>query len=530
MGIPKLDCYWQYVEYWASVEPQFPALREGDRTITSKEFNDTTDQLAMAFIKLGVRKGDRITTILPPSIDYVLTLIAAGKIGAIVVPLDVKFRIADLKRFLSHSQPRTLVSLPKAEDFDIVEALGELGAEFNGIKILVGSSAFGPSFEDLLVTHLDLDDELKAAKFNQNKDDGALIIFTGGTTGVPKAALLSHENMTLMSFIEVERFLKWLSPYGIAGRIKTVAGLPPSHVGGTLEFIGTGIVGGFELILIESWSPHRILEITQKEKVSWIGGVPTMYAIILSLPDLDKYDLSSIKLALFSGEKVSRELVEGIKEKIANTIINGYGSTEAGAEVTFTEADDDPVKMAKGYVGKPLPTVEIRIVDDEGNSLPEGKVGEIQVHGPLTIKSYFNMPEEDKVGFTSDGWCKTGDLGYLAKDGGLYIQGRKKQIIRVGSYTVLPTEVEEVAMRVPGVALAAAIGMPDKIYGEVVWLFVCPEEGRTIKEEVVLEICRKELAKFKVPHKVVVRENLPATRIGKADRLALAKAVKESNE
>ena len=193
---------------------------------------------------------------------------------------------------------------------------------------------------------LDLDDELKAAKFNQDKDDGALIIFTGGTTGVPKAALLSHENMTLMSFIEVERFLKWLSLYGMGGRIKTVAGLPPSHVGGTLEFIGTGIVGGFELILIESWSPHRILEITQKEKVPWIGGVPTMYAIILSLPDLDNYDLSSLKLALFSGEKVSRELVQGIKEKIANTVINGYGSTEAGAEVTFTEPDDDPASTS----------------------------------------------------------------------------------------------------------------------------------------------------------------------------------------
>ena len=140
------------------------------------------------------------------------------------------------------------------------------------------------------------------------------------------------------------------------------------------------------------------------------------------------------------------------------------------------------------------------------------------------------MPEEDKVGFTSDGWCKTGDLGYLAQDGGLHIQGRKKQIIRVGGYTVLPTEVEEVALKIPGVALAAAIGMPDKIYGEVVWLFVCPEAVRTIKEEEVLEVCKKELAKFKVPQKVVVRESIPTTRIGKADRLALVKEVRESHK
>ncbi len=529
MEIPKLDSYWQYVEHWSGIAPDFPALREGGRTVSSRNFEDMTNQLAKAFISLGVKKGDRIVSILPCGIDYIFTLIAAGKIGAILVPMDVKFRIADLKRFFSHARPKLIVALPREGDHDIVESLNTLGTEIDGVKkVLVGSSAFGYSFEDLLETSFDLDEELKAAKLNQNKDDGALVIFSGGTTGVPKAALLSHENMALMSYIEFESFKGWLGPTIGERRIKTLANLPPSHVGGTIEFIGTGIVGGLEMIVMDDWSPTKTLEAIQREKILFMGGVPTMFAIILTLPDLDKYDLSSVKFVVFSGEKVSAELIGEIREKIAPIVINGYGSTEAGPEVTFTEPDDDPAKIAQGYAGKPLPTVKIKIVDDDDNELPQGEVGEVIISGPLAIKSYFNQPEEDKVGFTSDGWVRTGDLGYLTEDGGLYIQGRKKQIIRVGSYTVLPTEVEEVALKSPDVAMAAAIGVPDKIYGEVIWLFVTPEPGRKVDENKVIELSKKELAKFKVPKKVIIRETIPITRIGKADRKALKKEILES--
>jgi acyl-CoA synthetase (AMP-forming)/AMP-acid ligase II len=529
MEVPKLNSYWQYVEYWSSVDPSFPALRENDRTVTSREFEEITDQLAKVFISLGVKKGDRIVTILPSGINYVFTLIAAGKVSAILVPLDVKFRMADLQRFLSHADPRVLIALPKVGDFDVVQMLNALGPEFNGIKkILVGSSEFETSFEDLLTMPLKLDEELKAAKADQDKDDGALIIFTGGTTGVPKAALLSHENMALMSHIEGDYFNKFLEPFGITGRYKTIAALPPSHVGGTIELIGVPIVIGLEMLLFHSWSPTQYLDVVEREKIPFVGGVPTMFAIMLSLPNLNKYDLSSVKLALLSGEKVSLELVEGTKAKIADIVINGYGSTEAGAETNFTEPDDDPAKIAEGYAGKPLPTVKIRIVDDDDNPLPPGQVGEVIIGGPLAIKSYFKMPEEDKVGFTSDGWVRMGDYGYLDKDGGLYIQGRKKQIIRVGSYTVLPTEVEDVVIKDPNVSMAAAIGVPDKIYGEVIWLFVIPESGKTVDEAGILEMCKRELAKFKVPEKVIVRKNLPTTRIGKVDRVLLRKEVIKS--
>jgi acyl-CoA synthetase (AMP-forming)/AMP-acid ligase II len=528
MAIPKFDAYWQYVEYWSEADPEFPSLRDDHRTITALEFQQKTDQLAEAFLYLGVRKGDRITTILPQGIDYILVMIAANKVGAILVPLDVKFRATDIKRFLSHAEPKVMVALPHVQDFDIAKTLASLGSEFDNMrKIWVGTSEHGTSLDELLTMTLDLDDELERAKADQHVDDPMLIIFTGGTTGIPKAALLSHRNTTHMTYMEMGHILV---ANGISNRSPCPVFLPPSHIGGTVEVIGMGIVGGYEMVMMKSWSPTGHLELIQREKIEWIGGVPTMIAIMASLPNVGSYDLSSLKVCFMSGEKVSSELWEAAKTRFCSTIITGYGSTEAGAETHLTTKDDDINEIARGYVGKAVPGVRVKICDDDENKLPAGEIGEVAITGSFSIKSYFRMPEEDKAGFTSDGWVKTGDLGYLTEDGGLYIQGRKKHIIRVGGYTVLPTEIEEVVVQMPEVAMAAAIGVPDRIYGEEIWLYVVPEAGRVLDEAKIIQLCQKELAKFKVPKKVFVKGSIPLTRIGKADRQTLRVNVLKSLE
>ena len=488
-------------------------------------------KLAKSFISLGIEKGDRIVTILPTGIDFVVTMVAGGLVGAITVPMDTKFRIADLERFLSHSKPKLIISITEAKDFDVVAALKELGPDFDPIKkVLVGSSEFGTTFTELIDMGVDKDDLLEKRKKLLTPEDGAMIIFTGGTTGVPKAALLSHKNMTLMSYIEYQFFVEHFTSMEISGRIKTLASLPPSHIGGTVELIGMPIVGGMEMILMDDWNPYRVLEVTERENIQWIGGVPTMYAIILSLPDLDKFDLSHVKVAILSGEKISLELAQGIIDKIAPVLINGYGSTESGAEIAFTLPGDDIKKIADGYAGHPLSVVKVKIVDENTNELPPGEMGEIIIGGPLVIPEYFNMPEENKEGFTENGWCITGDLGYLTKSGELYIKGRKKQIIRVGSYTVLPTEVEEVALEYENVGLAATIGVPDNIYGEIIWLYIAPVWGTELDTEGLMEFLKNKLAKFKVPKKIVIKDDIPITRIGKADRTKLRNDVLKSLE
>jgi acyl-CoA synthetase (AMP-forming)/AMP-acid ligase II len=520
---PRFDLFWQYVEHWGSLAAEHMAMRLGEKRISNKEFNQITDKLAEAFIGFGVEKGDTIATILPSCPEFVCTFVAASKLSAITVPMDVRYRISDLRRFIHHVEPRVVVSLSGTRDNEIVGTLKSLRPELRDIEyIIVGHSDFGKPFEEVLKMELNLEDELKVAKATQSPEDDILIIFTGGTTGIPKATLLSHKNVVSMCNAELEVLQRFLAPKGVTGRMKNLAALPPSHVGGTLEVIGTGVVGGHEMIFLDHWSPYPVLEITQQEKLPLIGGVPTMFAILLSLPDLEKYDLSSLKLAIVSGEKVSLELLTRIREKICDTIVVGYGSTEAGTEVTFTEPSDDIVKLAEGYVGKPLPRVEIKIVDENDEPLPPSEVGEILVRSPMTSKGYFRQPKEDKKGFTPDGFCRTGDLGYLNENGGLYIVNRKKCVIRVGSYTVLPQEIEELVLKNPNVAMAAAIGVPHEIYGEVVWLFIAPKPEGVVDEKEIIEMCKRELADFKVPRKVVISE-LPTTRIGKVDRVRLRK-------
>ena len=231
-----------------------------------------------------------------------------------------------------------------------------------------------------------------------------------------------------------------------------------------------------------------------------------------------------------SGEKVSADLLRKISERICENIVIGYGSTEAGAEVTFTELEDKFEKISEGYIGKPLPGVEIKIINSEGKELPPGEKGEIITKGSVTSKSYYNMPEKNETAFTDEGYCKTGDIGYMDEEGGLYISGRIKEIIRVGGFTVYPPEIESVALEHPKIAIAAALGAPEEIHGEVVWLVIGPELGQQFTDkdkEDLMKTLKENLAKFKVPEKIIVYpldpNDLPITRLGKVDRKRLKK-------
>jgi len=214
-------------------------------------------------------------------------------------------------------------------------------------------------------------------------------------------------------------------------------------------------------------------------------------------------------------------LLNGIRRHICHDILNGYGSTEAGAEVTFTETNDDLSKLADGYVGKPIAGQELRAVDDNDQALPPNQIGEILVRGPLTICGYYKMPSEDVAGFVAGGWCRTGDLGFVDESGGLWIRGRKKQIIRVGGYTVIPNEIEELVAQLAGVAQAVAIGMPDAVKGEEVWLVLQPRADTSPDLDAVTSACRAQLANYKVPKRILIERDIPITRIGKADRVEL---------
>jgi acyl-CoA synthetase (AMP-forming)/AMP-acid ligase II len=528
MDIPKLEFIWKYLKHWSSKNPELPFIEFKEKKYSFKQLDESVDHLSEAFINLGLKKGDRIVTILPMSVEFTLIHLAANSIGAICVPMDVRFRPADFNRFIPHVKPKIVFLIGRARGYNIAKTIKKLSSDFDSnIKYYnIGGEEFGTLFDDLLKKNYNLKSEVEKVRSKLNPDEGALIIFTGGTTGVPKAALLSHRNVAYGSYYITTNLINRLESLGFKDRIKSHQNFPPSHVGGIIGISGAALAGNWEMIMEEQWNPHSILKTIQKYKLPLAGGVSTMIKILLNLPDFDNFDLSSLKFVINSSEKIGMEVLKNIKEKICPNIINAYGSTESGPEITFTDIGDSLEEIANGYIGKLLPDQEIKIIDANDNEVPPGVVGEMIFRGSLTIKEYYNMPEENKATFMEGGWCRSGDLGYITEDGRIYIKGRKKFIIRVGSYTVLPTEVEDVAIQHPKVAMAAAVGFPDEIYNEVVWLAVVPKARQIIEEQEIIDLCKKELADFKVPKKILVMKELPITRLAKIDRPTLLNQIK----
>ncbi|WP_202320637.1 class I adenylate-forming enzyme family protein [Archaeoglobus neptunius] len=503
--VPEFDYLWQYLDHWAEIDERFPAIKFKGKEISYGELKNNVDRLAASLLSLGVKKGDRVSTVLPMCPEYVYSFLACSKIGAICVPMDVRYRTAELRKFLRHARPEVVMAAESFQENDIKTTLTEIKEEIGNPEIFFLDSGF----EELLKG------EPLERVVEQSPDDDILIIFTGGTTGVPKATLLSHRNIISMAIGELKSLVRYV---GREERMTTLVHLPPSHVGGTTELLATGVVNGSKMILVDHWRPDTVLRELSEEKITFFGAVPTMFALLFSL----NVPLPSVELLVTAGEKLNPELLRRMVAWCEKVGV-GYGSTETAGFVTFSQPEDDPAKFTEGYVGIPFDGVEIKIVDGSGVELKDGEIGEVLVKGPMVSKGYFNQPEETEKGFR-DGYWVSGDLGYK-KGEELYIVGRKKEVIRVGSYTVLPSEIEEVVMRNPGVGIAAAFGYPHEIYGEVVWLAVVPKAGEKINEAEIIEACKRELADFKVPRRVLIMDSIPLTRLGKADRIKLKETI-----
>ncbi|MBN2156135.1 MAG: acyl--CoA ligase [Candidatus Lokiarchaeota archaeon] len=524
MGLPKRELFHEYIDYWAEVDSNFPSIKySGKGILTAGELKELSLKAATGFYEMGVRKGDTIVTVLTTIPEFIITWIAASRIGAIVVPMDVNYKRTDFLNMIPHSQPKVVVSLKKFHKNKIASTLFEIKEHLgNVIYIVKGDHKLGISWSEFIEKDYS-SEKIFPLQGHIDENDTILIVWTGGSTGSPKAVCLSHKNVVSMILHEVRKVCDFLGKKPGADRFVWLANLPVSHVGGSVEMLGTGLIGGLKLRLQKEWSPWPALQVMQNEKTLFAGGVPTMFSIWTALPDLLEYNLkSTLKVAFMSGDKVSLHLLNKISEKMCETIIVGYGSTEAGAEVSFSEPGDSYEDLANGYVGKPLPGVDIIVVDENGSVLPPNQDGEILVKGDITSQNYFNMPEETKRGFSEDGYCKTGDLGHLDGNGGLWITGRIKFIIRVGSYTVLPSEIEDIVNKQKNVLVSAAFGVPDEKYGEVVWLVIGPEPGTTVNETEIMERLTEELANYKLPRKILNYEvdaaNMPFTSIGKVDR------------
>ncbi len=507
--------------------------------LSYRELADQVNRFAASLAALGVRKGDRVALMLPNLPQFVIAFFGTLKLGAIVVNTNPLYTAREIEHQFADSGAETVVILSS-----IYERVKEIQAQTQVRRVIITDVADyvpapfntlvertlrkeglmvdvpqGPGvyrFRPLLAQHPEPPPAVEVTP-----DDTALFQYTGGTTGVPKAAMLSHCNL-VANIVQVRNWMPSLR----YGKESCMGAIPFFHVYGMTVSMGLAMYLGGELVIMPSPRPiENVMKVLHKEHCSIYPGVPAMYIGIINHPDVGKYDLRCIKACISGSAPLPMEVQLKFGEITGGRLVEGYGLTEA-APVTHC----NPVfgERRAGSIGIPLPNVDARIVDYETlQDKPVGEPGELWLRGPQVMQGYWNRPDETAKTITSDGWLRTGDIARMDDDGCFYIVDRLKDIIIVGGFNVVPREVEEVLFEHPKIQEAVVAGVPDRKSGEIVKAYVVLKSGQSATPEEIIAFCRERLTPYKVPKQVEFRAELPKTMVGKFLRRVLVEEEKQ---
>jgi long-chain acyl-CoA synthetase len=483
-----------------------PAVVSRGQVTTYAELRRQVGEMRGGLARLGVAPGDRVAIAGANNWLFVVSYLATLGAGAVVVPLNPTSPAAELQSELQAVEPRVLIvgagSRAGASGLDRA-ALPSLDAVLapEGVE-LEGASRFEDLFGGAPRPVLD-----------REPADLAALMFTAGTGGPPKAAMLTHGNL-LANIEQVQSH-----PGRHVGPDDVVLGvLPLFHIFGLNVVLGLTLAGGGSVILIERFDPATALETIKDRHVTLVSGAPPMFAAWADVAGADPDAFSSVRLATSGAAPLADEVAKAFQQRFGIPIRQGYGLTEAAPVVT-SGLPDGPDKPTS--IGIPLPGVEVRLVDEEDEDVYAGDAGEIRVRGPNVFPGYWRNPEATAAALTPDGWLRTGDIAVADDDGWLYIVDRAKDLIIVSGFNVYPAEVEEALLEHPGIAAVAVVGVPHPHSGEAVKAFVVPEYGKLLEEDEVADFCATRLARYKCPTKVMFVESLPQGVAGKLLRRAL---------
>lgn len=510
-----------YLTRNAAELPGAEAVIFKDRRITYAEYHRESDRIAAGMLARGIKKGERIGIYLSSCPEFLFTYMAAAKIGAIAVPVSWRFTQSEVKFVLEDAGISCLVMGECFSGMDfigIIESLRDAGV-YTGRKILLGRERNMEGAERWIDLLSEPGDKLDKAKMKVSGEDPVLFLYTSGTTGIPKAAVLTHKN--LVSYAD-----GMVKASGLDHGDPILLNVPLNHVGGAVMAVMSALAKGNKLVVMDAFIPDETLEVIERERVAVMGQVPAQYMLELLSPNVGKYNLSSIKIAIVSGQACPPELISQIREKMGVLPRNAYGLTEVSGAITFTHPDHGPEKL-KSTVGRPIEGIDLEIVDLAGNFLPPGQVGEIAVKGDPVMKGYWQRDGENAGAFDKHGYLHTGDMGMLDDHGFLIMSGRKKEMYIRGGENVYPPEVEEVLAKHPGVLFCAVVGRPDSVMGEVGRAYVVLRPGARADSENIRSFAAEHLAAYKVPVDVIFRDQLPLTPIGKVKKLDLYKEIEE---
>ncbi|WP_460061656.1 long-chain-fatty-acid--CoA ligase [Streptomyces sp. YKOK-I1] len=473
----------------AERQPDRPALRLGERVVTYAELDGASARAAALLRAEGVRPGDRVALMLPNVPEFVVLYYGVLRAGAVVVPLNPLLKERETAYHLTDSGASLL--------FEWHQAPGEgaQGAAAAGVRQLAVEPA---AFAGLLSGHEPLPDVAET-----DDADVAVLLYTSGTTGRPKGAVLTHGGLRHNTEVNTVHVQRMTSDDVVVGC------LPLFHIFGQICTMSVAVRAGASLTLVPRFEPQAVLDAIARDRATVFEGVPTMYAALLQHPS--EADVSTLRLCVSGGASLPVEILHGFERRFGCAILEGFGMSETSPVVTFNHPDR-PRKA--GSIGTPIQDVEVRLLDEKGQDVPAGEVGELAVRGPNVMKGYWNRPEETAAA-VPDGWLRSGDLARQDEDGYFYIVDRKKDMIIRGGYNVYPREIEEVLHEHPAVALAAVVGVGHAHLGEEIAAAVVLRPGAGATPDELREFVKERVAAYKYPREIWLMDQLPTGPSGK---------------
>nr|WP_304216143.1 class I adenylate-forming enzyme family protein [Fredinandcohnia onubensis] len=503
----------QLVEQHAIERPNDIAYISMGNETTWGQYIQDIYRVANSFIKLGLKRGDKIATILPQTPAFMNIYMAASALGLVLVPLDPRFKKKELIDLAERTKPKLLVAMANIESVKLeIE-------QFLELRTIEHVYSYMGSFDNLLVQPyerlLEETSSPLSSEYLPSPEDPFVIVFTSGSTGLPKGAMLTYNN----TFAMASNFIK---TWQFTHKDRILMNLTNSHVGGTHNHLAVQLYSGCVAVLSPKFSPIEVLEFISKYKVTYILGVTTMFRLMFNSYDVKKYNVSSLRIVAVSGENVPKEFVIKMKDNFPKAVIGtGWGMTETSGFYSYTRIDDS-IEVISQTAGIAADGFEMKIVKGDGTNATTGEVGEIYVRGDSVMPRY--MDEDHNVDAFDQGWLKTGDLGYLDNRNYLHFVGRVKEIYISGGYNVSTREIESFLNEHPKINTSCIIDVPDEVWGQSAYAFIVPKENTNLTIEEVAAYCKENLANYKQPRKIIFVNEIPKTTVGK-----IAKHVLRSN-
>jgi long-chain acyl-CoA synthetase len=493
------------------------------REYTNIEIAKEATQLAAGLRTSGIEKGDRVMVMMLNCPEVIISYQAIARAGAIIIPVLPMLKGPEVRYIAENSAAKAVITSPI-----LLPLLRNALADVPTMKHIISTGIEGEerdesrpytihAYKDVVATGATYADryleDLEGVSLSP--DDTAVILYTSGTTGHPKGVVLTHQN-AVSNAVAGQGSASIEEDTPAASEVQ-LAILPLAHAYG-LTVSNIAYLTGTKIVMHPRFDTTAVLSAIERHRINGFAGVPAMFVALLYTPDTDKYDTSSLSYCVSGSAPLPLAILEGFEKKFGCQILEGYGLSEATMVLT-AHGQDMPRKP--GSVGKPIPGVEVLVVDENDKPVPAGEVGEIIARGPNIMKGYYNMPQETQAALRN-GWLRTGDMGRFDEDGYLYIVERKKDLIIRGGFNIYPRDIEEVLNRHPAVIESAVIGIPSERMGEEVKAFVVTRSD--VDAETLKAFCRESLANFKTPSEIEFVNALPRNAVGKIDKKELRRS------